>query len=160
MCVCFVDCDHVPQGVLWGVPQEYGGQGPLLRATRSFSAKLHTFLVSVGLHQGYPLSQILFVIFMDRISRHSQREESIRFRDLRIVSLLFSDDVVLLASSDWDLQHSLGWFVAECEVVVMRVSTSKSEGMVAEKRWIALSGTGASYCSRQRSSSISGSCSQ
>ena len=70
------------------------------------------------------------MIFMDRMSRHSRGEETVRFRDLRIASLLFGDDVVLLATSDRDLQHALGWFAAECEAVGMRVSTSKSEAMV------------------------------
>jgi len=69
------------------------------------------------------LVTILFVIFMDRISRCSRSEESVRFGDLRIASLLFADDVVLWATSDRDL-------AAECEAVGMRVSTSKSEAMV------------------------------
>jgi len=73
---------------------------------------------------------LLFVIFTDRISRCSQGEESVRFGDLRIASLLFADDVVLLATSDRDLQHALGRFAAGCEAVGMRVSTSKSEAMV------------------------------
>ena len=89
---------------------------------------------------------ILFVILMDRISRCSRDEESVRFGDLKIASLLFADDVVRLDSSDRDLQHfvlwtwrrlttvspplALGRFTAECEVVGMKVSTSKSEAMV------------------------------
>ncbi len=44
------------------------------------------------------------------------------------MSLLFADDVVLLASSD--LQHALGRFIAECEAAGMTVSTSKTETMV------------------------------
>jgi len=52
------------------------------------------------------------------------------FGGLGIASLLFADDVVLLASSDRDLRHSLGRFAAECEAAGMRVSTSKSEAMV------------------------------
>ncbi len=86
--------------------------------------------MGVGLHQGCPLSLILFVIFMDRISSRSRGEESVLYGDLRIASLLFADDVVLLASSHCDLQHSLGRFAAECEVVGMKVSTSKFEAMV------------------------------
>ena len=57
-------------------------------------------------------------------------QESVRFGDLRIASLLFADDVVLLATSDRDLLHALGRFAAECEAFGMRVSTSKSEAMV------------------------------
>ncbi|KAK0155726.1 Retrovirus-related Pol polyprotein from type-1 retrotransposable element R2 [Merluccius polli] len=79
---------------------------------------------------GCPLSPILFIIFMDRISRHSQGVEGVRFGDLRIGSLLFADDVVLMASSDRDLQLSLDRFTAECEAAGMRISTSKSESMV------------------------------
>ncbi|KAI3353859.1 hypothetical protein L3Q82_004862 [Scortum barcoo] len=59
--------------------------------------------------------------------------EGVRFGGLRIPSLLFADDVVLLASSSSDLQLSLGRtirFAAECEAAGMRISTSKSEAMV------------------------------
>jgi len=44
--------------------------------------------------------------------------------------LLFANDVVLLASSDHDLRHSLGHFAVKCEAAGMRVSTSKSEATV------------------------------
>ena len=72
------------------------------------------------------MSPILFIIFMDRIFRCSQGVEGVRFGDLRIGSLLFADDVVLLASSGRDLQLSLERFAAECEAAGMRISTSKS----------------------------------
>ena len=45
-------------------------------------------------------------------------------------SLLFADDVVLLTSSDCDLQLSLHRFAAECKAAGMRINTSKSESMV------------------------------
>ncbi|KAK3552451.1 hypothetical protein QTP86_011720 [Hemibagrus guttatus] len=48
-----------------------------------------------------------------------------------------SYDVVLLASSDLDLQHALGRFAAECEAAGMRVSTSKSEAMVLDRKKVA-----------------------
>ena len=50
------------------------------------------------------LFPILFVIFMDRVSRHSHGEEGVWFGNLRVASLLFEDDVVLLASSIQDFQ--------------------------------------------------------
>ncbi|KAK3517503.1 hypothetical protein QTP70_012581 [Hemibagrus guttatus] len=46
----------------------------------------------------------------------------------------FRDDVVLLAPSSLDLQHALGRFAAECESAGMRVSTSKSEAMVLDRK--------------------------
>ncbi|KAI3372564.1 hypothetical protein L3Q82_023043 [Scortum barcoo] len=59
---------------------EYGVRGPLLRAVRSLydrsrslvriaGSKSDLFPVHVGLRQGCPLSPVLFIIFMDRISR-------------------------------------------------------------------------------------------
>ena len=80
--------------------------------------------------QTCPLSQILFVILMEGMSRRSRGEKGIWFGNLRIASLLFADDLVLKASSSKDLQLALERFVAECEVAGMGVSSSKSEAMV------------------------------
>ncbi|KAI3351087.1 hypothetical protein L3Q82_005653 [Scortum barcoo] len=79
---------------------------------------------------------------MDRISRHSQGPEGVQFGNHRISSLLFADDVVLLASSGQDLQHILGRFAAECEAAGMRISTSKYKAMVLDRKRVlrALSG--------------------
>ena len=147
--MCFVDLekafDRVPRGVLWGVLREYGVPDPLIRAVRSLydrcqslvriaGSKSDSFPVRVGLRQGCPLSPILFITFMDRISRRSQGVEGVRFGGLSIASLLFADDVVLLASSSRDLQLSLERFAAECEAVGMRISTSKSETMVLSRK--------------------------
>uniref|UniRef100_A0A8C6NUV0 Reverse transcriptase domain-containing protein n=1 Tax=Nothobranchius furzeri TaxID=105023 RepID=A0A8C6NUV0_NOTFU len=143
--MCFVDLEKtfggVPLGALWGVLREYGVPGPLIRAVRSLydrcqslvriaSSKSGSFPVRVGLRQGCPLSPILFITFMDRTSRRSQGVEDICFGGLRIRSLLFADDVVLLASSERDLQLSLERFAAECEAAGMRISSSKSETTV------------------------------
>ena len=71
---------------------------------------------------------------MDRISRRSQGAEGFRFGGVGISSLLFADDVVLLAPSSGDLQLSLERFAAECEAAGMRISTSKSETMVLSRK--------------------------
>ena len=80
------------------------------------------------------LSPILFVIYMDRISRRSCGVEGLQVSDLKIASLLFADDVVLMASLAVDLQCSLDQFTAKCETAGMRISTSKSEAMVLSRK--------------------------
>ena len=75
------------------------------------------------------------------------------FWALRITSLLFADDVVLLASSDHDLQHAPGRFVSECGAVGIRVW---GHGSLPRNRWIAPSGLGVSLCPKRGSLSISG----
>ena len=44
--------------------------------------------------------------------------------------MLFANDVVLLVSSSRNLQQAQGQFASECEAVVRRISTSKSEAKV------------------------------
>ncbi|KAI3359915.1 hypothetical protein L3Q82_014268, partial [Scortum barcoo] len=95
-------------------PHEYGVRGPLLRAVRS----LYDLEQELGSH----------------CRQRSQGPEGVRFGNHRISSLLFADDVVLLASSSQDLQHVLERFAAECEAAGMRISTSKSEAMVLDRK--------------------------
>ncbi|KAI3364645.1 hypothetical protein L3Q82_011429 [Scortum barcoo] len=71
------------------------------------------------------------------LAKRSQGPEGVRFGNHRISSLLFADDVVLLASSSQDLQHVLERFAAECEAAGMRISTSKSEAMVLDRKRVA-----------------------
>ena len=67
---------------------------------------------------------------MDRISRHSQEKENVWFGGLKTASLLLAVNMVLLASSDCDLQQELGCSAAKCQAAQMRVSTFKSDAMV------------------------------
>ena len=49
---------------------------------------------------------VLFVVFLDRISRHSCREKDVWFGNSKVALLPFADDLVLLASN-YDPQHAL-----------------------------------------------------
>ncbi|KAI3372532.1 hypothetical protein L3Q82_023017 [Scortum barcoo] len=89
-------------------PCEYGVRGPLLRAVRSLYDRSRSLVRIAGRFLGIARGQ-----------------EGVRFGNHRISSLLFADDVVLLASSSQDLQHVLERFAAECEAAGMRISTSK-----------------------------------
>ena len=87
--MCFVDLDKaitcLPRGILSGVLRDYGMSSPLMRADRSVydrsqslvhiaGSKSDLFPLMVGLCQVCPLS-ILFITFMDRISRLGQGVE-------------------------------------------------------------------------------------
>lgn len=52
----------------------------------------------------------------------------------RISSLLFVDDVFLLASSGDALQHALEVFASEYETARIRMNTSKSDTMVLNRK--------------------------
>ncbi|KAI3354103.1 hypothetical protein L3Q82_018655 [Scortum barcoo] len=116
--MCFVDLekafDRVPRGILWGVLQRVMGSGAFAKGC-SVSVRPEQEL---GSH-----------------CRQGRRES--RFGNHRISSLLFADDVVLMASSGQDLQHVLERFAAECEAAGMRISTSKSEAMVLDRKRVA-----------------------
>lgn len=86
----------------------------------SYSWQCVKHIPCVGLWQSCPLLLILFVIFIERISRQIKGLESVQFTDLKTLSLLFADDVILLASSSCDLKHALNRFV--CEAGGMRIS--------------------------------------
>ncbi len=125
---------------VWGPRHSVKAVWSLYDRSRSLvriaGSKSDLFPVHVGLRQGCPLSPVLFVIFMDRISRRSQGPEGVWFGDHRISSLLFADDVVLV-SSGLDLQRALGRFVVECDALGMRISTSKSKAMVLDRKGVA-----------------------
>lgn len=52
-------------------------------------SKSESNLMAAGLHQGYPLTPILFTTFMEKLSKPSQAVEAFHFGGLGITSLLF-----------------------------------------------------------------------
>ncbi|KAI3357129.1 hypothetical protein L3Q82_015603 [Scortum barcoo] len=121
--MCFVDLekafDRVPRGILWGVLREYGVRGPLLRAVRSLYDRSRSLVRIAGRAGGSPVWEP-----QDFISALCDDDDD-------------DDDVVLMASSGQDLQHVLEWFAAECEAAGMRISTSKSEAMILDRKRVA-----------------------
>ena len=137
--------DRVPRDLLWSVLKEYGISGRLLAAIRSLyndckshvrinGSKSDSFGVRVGLRQGCVLSPLLFIIFMDRISRRSTTPECVTMGNARVESLLFADDIARLASSSTGLQRALDRFTAECTMAGMQISTKKTEVMVLSRQ--------------------------
>ncbi|TWW77246.1 hypothetical protein D4764_12G0006360 [Takifugu flavidus] len=106
----------------------------------------HLFTLAGVLEGSYEFAQPVHMCFVDLekaydqvprsilISRRSRGVEGVEFGGQKISSLLFADDVVLLAPSNRDLQQMLGRFTTECEAAGMRISTSKSESMVLARK--------------------------
>lgn len=77
-----------------------------------------------------------FVISSDCISMNRILDAARGWRKFGlggISSLPFADYAILLVSSHQDLQCALGRLTVRCEVVGMRISTSKSEAMVLDR---------------------------
>ena len=137
--------DRVPREMLWKVLTEYGIHGRLLSAIQSLynnckscvrinGSKSEYFQVQVGLRQGCVLSPLLFMIFMDKLSRTSTNPVCIKIGDVKVDSLLFADDVARLAESPTDLQSALNQFQAVCSGYGMKINVKKTEVMVTSRK--------------------------
>ena len=139
---CFVDLekayDRVPRNKLWKVLQEYGVDGQLLRAIKSFYCRPEVcvrvngkqskpFHVGVGLRQGCVLSPLLFIVYMNWIDKCSQADECATIGNCKISCPLFADDLVLLSSTESGLQRALNSFADACNTAGMKISTAKTE---------------------------------
>ena len=139
---CFVDLekayDRIPREKLWSVLQDYGINGHLLMAVKSLyeqsevcvrvnGKKSKPFKVRIGLQQGCVLSPLLFIVYMNWIDKCSRVSECVSIGSCKISRLLFADDLVLLASTESDLQCQLNAFARACDKAGMKISTSKTE---------------------------------
>ena len=136
--------DRVLRGKLWGVLQEYGIDGQLLRAIQSLyrdcrscvrvsGMSSDSFPVRVGLRQGCVLSPFLFLVYIDRICRRSLGSEGVNVGGIEVKIFLFADDAVLLAQSQQELQNVLDRFEFECAAAGMKLSVSKTQAMVLSR---------------------------
>ena len=139
---CFVDLekayDGVPWDKLWKVLQEYDVNGQLLRAIKSFYCRPEVCVrvngkqskpihVGVGLRQGCILSPLLLILYMNWIDKRSQADECDMIENCKISRLLFTDDLVLLSSTESGLQRALNSFADACNTAGMKISTTKTE---------------------------------
>ncbi len=77
-----------------------------------------SFLVRVGVHQGYVLSPLLFIIVLEALSRE--------FRGGLHMELLYADDLVLLADSMKELIEKVKTWRAGLEEKGLRINLSKT----------------------------------
>ena len=105
----------------WKVLQDYGVDGQLLCAIKSFycrpevcvpvngkkSKPLH---VGIGLRQVCVLSLLLFIVYKNWFDQCSQDDERATTRNCKISCLLFANGLVLLFSRGRGLQRALNSF--------------------------------------------------
>jgi len=84
------------------------------------------FAVGIGLRKGCVLS-FFFIVYLNWIDSHSRVDEGVTFGSCRINRLLFTDDLVLLASSQQSLQHAFDRFSAACDRTGMKINTKNTE---------------------------------
>ena len=123
---CFVDLekayDRVPRDKLWKVLQEYGVNGQLLHATKSFYCRPEVCVrvngkQSKSFHESGKdafLSPLLFIVYINWIDKCSQADECTTIGNCKISRLLFADDLVLLSSTESGLQCAISSFADAC----------------------------------------------
>ena len=138
---CFVDLekayDRVSQNKLRKVLQEYGVDGQLLRAIKSFyylpeicvlvnGKQSKPFYMGVIIRQGCVSSPLLFIVYMNWIDKCSQADKRTSMRNCKISRLLIADDLVLLSSTKSGRQRALNSFADACDTAGMKISSAKT----------------------------------
>ena len=118
--------------------REYGVDGQLLGAIKSFyclpevcvqvnGKQSNPFHVGVGLRQGFVLSPLLFIVYMNWIDKSGQADECATIGNCKISRQLFADDLVLLSSTESGLQRALNSFADACNTGRMKIIMAKTE---------------------------------
>ena len=79
--------------------------------------------VKVGIHQGSVLSPILFAIVLEALSRGFE---------VSVVSVLYADDLVIMADSLDELSVKLERWKAELSAKGLKVNTKKTKTMISK----------------------------
>ncbi|XP_073989088.1 uncharacterized protein [Rhodnius prolixus] len=156
--LCFIDLckafDRVPRSMIWEILAKRNVNKALIERIKSFyrncrnyvrtsNLSSEVFTTTAGVRQGDSLSPLLFIIFMDDILKACQNKTKnfqLGYRNLQPVtfsSLIYADDLVLIADSQAKLQHNINVWVEELEKKNMEVNLEKSKTMVVcrtEKR--------------------------
>ena len=131
--------DRVNRDKLLRVLEQYGVMGQLLdniraiyansrSAVRTSSGTSDWFPVTSGVRQGCNLSPLLFVIYMDQITKEANPDPE------ALNELMFADDQAMMNNDKTQLQEHIDQLNESCETYSMKISTSKTEVMTVSRR--------------------------
>jgi len=89
--------------------------------------KSQPIAVCAGLRQGCVLSPLLFIAYMNWIDSPGWLDECVAVGRCRINRLFCANNLVLLASSQQDLQHAFDRFSPVCGQAEMKIRTKNTE---------------------------------
>ena len=131
--------DRVHREKLWWVLRKYDVDSRLLLVVKPLHSCLDVF-ARVSKMKSYAKPSLWVLGFgrgvychhsssvhMKSIDSRNRLDEGVTVGSYRINSLLFADDLVLLAFSEQSLQHALNRFSAACDQAVTKISTTKTE---------------------------------
>lgn len=122
--------NNVENGLIEGIKSLYVNTTNVIRANNQESEAFET---TIGVRQGGVLSPILFLIFMNEIIKDcSEQSKKIsvgynKMRNVEISECIFADDIVLLATSERNLQHNLNIWMGVLEAKGMRINIDKTK---------------------------------
>ncbi|KAI8504892.1 hypothetical protein Bbelb_170010 [Branchiostoma belcheri] len=126
--------DRVNREKLWTVLEQYNVNGQLLDniralykncmcAVRTPNGLTDWFEVRSGVRQGCVLSPLLFIIYMDKITKQANPKPEV------LNELLFADDQSLISEKTDRLQEHTTNLNTACEDYDMRISINKTESL-------------------------------
>lgn len=148
---CYIDFrkafDCVDRGLMWSKLQvRYGLDGNILNALKALYSKVDCavdvncdltewFDVSCGVKQGCILSPTLFAMFIDDlVDCLKEKNCGVMCGDCSVASLLYADDIVLLAPDEQSLQSLLDAVEEWCRKWRMSLNISKTKIMHFRKK--------------------------
>ena len=88
------------------------------------------FKVATGLRQGYILSPLLFSVCINGIvEKLRETKVDVRCREEHVPTLLFADDMMILAEGEEELRRELGILEEWCSEWAMKVNADKCSVM-------------------------------
>jgi len=138
--------DFVVRDILWFKLIQYGVRGNILSVIKSMynniSSKVkcqntlsESFTCNLGVRQGECLSPFLFSLFLNDIEESflAKGVEGIEIGDLKLLLLLYADDIILFAKDAQELQYSLDVLEDYCKRWRLTVNTTKTKIMIFQK---------------------------